>query len=117
MTTKGIRDFGRFPEYADAILKLCPNAAFGISYNDYSSLTWQSPEIDVPTEDQIKSKLNQLISEYNKNLYKKKRFESYPTIEEQLEMLWDDMNLENIPGKNTSIWFKKIEKIKENIPK
>jgi hypothetical protein len=117
MTVKGRINFGHLPEYADAIINLAPGAAFSIKFNDYTSLNWQSEHVAIPTEDAVKEKLKELTDEYNSNLYKRDRFNAYPTVEDQLETLWDDMNAGKIPGKETSQWFADIQQVKNNIPK
>jgi hypothetical protein len=111
------RDFTKYPEYADALLALRPTASFGIGYNDYSSLNWQSPEISIPSEDEVKAKLDELMAEYLSGKYKKERYVAYPHLDLQLEMLWDDMNAGRIPGKETSQWFAAVQEVKNNIPK
>jgi hypothetical protein len=116
MSLLTIRDFPKYPEYADAIMALQPNARFGISGNNYATLDWQSDH-EMPTEDAVKVKLNELLTEYNVVLYREQRFKEYPHLELQLEMLWDDMNAGNISGKETSTWFAAIQEVKDNFPK
>lgn len=116
MTTKTIRSFATYPTYADAIMALVPGARFGISENNYANIDWQGDE-PLPSEDAVKSKLEELVSEYELIAYQRDRFLGYPTIHDQLEMLWDDMNNGIIPGKETSTWFAAIQEVKNNIPK
>ena len=110
--------FKRFPEYADAIIALRPGASFGISLNDYESLQWDSDtnRAEPPTEAEILAKLRELHTEWQTEQYKRLRFNQYPSIEEQLAMLWDDMDAGLVPGKETSAWYAKIKEIKDAIP-
>lgn len=117
MSTRGIRSFGRPPEYFSAIQALCPGAAFSIELNNYSTLNWLSPEIDKPSEDAIKAKLEELESAWNSQEYARTRFTDYPFVEDQLALLWDDMDAGIIPGKETSKWYAAIKEIKDNNPK
>lgn len=112
-------NFSRFPEYSDAIIALRPGACFGISLNDWNSLYWQAEDNGSmpPTEEEVKAKLQELIAEWEEVEYRRQRYLNYPCIEEQLALLWDDMESGKIPGKETSDWFAKIKEIKENIPK
>jgi len=111
--------FSRFPEYSDAIHALKPGCSFGISMNDYETLYWQIDDnkSDPPTEDEIKAKLLDLIKEWEIGEYRRQRYHQYPVLEEQLALLWDDMNSGKIPGKESSEWFKKIQEVKNDIPK
>ena len=38
-------------------------------------------------------------------------------IEEQLDMLWHDIDEGRIPGKETSLWYAHLKDVKENNPK
>lgn len=49
-------------------------------------------------------------------MYKSFRRASYPSVQEQLDMLWHSMDDGTIPGKDTE-WFKTIADIKEMYPK
>ena len=112
-------NFKRFPEYSDAIIALRPGACFGISMNDWSTLYWQAEDNTSmpPTEEEVKDKLEELIAEWEEVEYKRQRYLNYPCIEEQLALLWDDMESGKIAGKETSNWFARIKEVKENIPK
>jgi len=117
MPTKTVRSFGRPPEYSTAIVDLCPGASWSISGDDYSTLMWNSADIPKPSEDEIKAKLEEQKSDWNSLQYSIKRFNEYPKIEDQLALLWDDMDKGIIPGKETSSWFASIQEVKNNIPK
>jgi hypothetical protein len=119
MTVFRFRDnFKKFPEYADAIAALVPESSFGISMNDYSSLYWQDDnKVLPPTEEEIKSKLNELIAEWEIEQYGRNRYLEYDSVEEQFALLWDDMDSGRIAGKETSLWYAHIKEIKEKYPK
>jgi len=113
MTTLRFRDtFPKYPEYADAIMELRPGKPFSISDNDYSTLQWY--EGTKPTKEDIEEKLEDMIKRYNAINYKKQRYLEYPSVEEQLAMLYDDVkagNLEN--GK----WIESINAVKQKYQK
>lgn len=119
MSTLRFKDtFKRFPEYADAIVALRPGEGFGINMNDYDSLYWDPQNNELPpTEEEVKEKLAELIAEWEVLEYRRERYLEYPSVEEQLAMIWDDINSGRLPGKDTSLWFAHINQIKENHPK
>jgi hypothetical protein len=119
MTVLRFRDnFKRFPEYADALAALRPGSSFGISINDYSSLFWAESNTELPpTETELKEKLNELIAEWEIAEYRRHRYLEYASVEEQLALLWDDMDSGRIAGKETSLWYSHIKEIKEKYPK
>tara|TARA_B100002019_G_C21204660_1_gene565980 strand:- start:34 stop:393 length:360 start_codon:yes stop_codon:yes gene_type:complete len=45
-----------------------------------------------------------------------RRFE-YPSVEDQLDVLFHDMEAGRIPGKDTSVWYSGIKRIKDANPK
>jgi len=49
--------------------------------------------------------------------YEIERRYDYPSIGDQLDILWHDMNSGKIPGKEDSVWFNEISKVKEKHPK
>jgi len=59
----------------------------------------------------------QKYNEYTNSLtYQQKRALEYPSIGDQLDMLWHMMNDETISGKN-STWYNTIKEVKDNNPK
>lgn len=42
---------------------------------------------------------------------------NYPSIQDQLDMLWHMIDQGVIPGKETSIWYATIKQVKESLPK
>jgi hypothetical protein len=49
--------------------------------------------------------------------YEVERRYNYPSLVDQLDQLWHDMNSGTIPGKETSEWFQSIAEVKEKYPK
>jgi len=109
--------FKKYPEYSDAIIALNAQSSFSIIGNDYSTFNWMNDLVKKPTEEEIKSKLTELIAEWEATNYRWERYRQYSTVEEQLAQLWDDMNAGIIPGKETSVWFQQIKEVKDNTPK
>lgn len=92
-------DFDMF----DAIKYLKPSARFGIRNDDYNSLDWYE-DYPPPTLEEVQA----VLDKFNGYNYIKKRVNEYPTITEQLDILYH----EGYDG-----WREKIEAIKNKYPK
>jgi len=90
-----------------AILQINPNAKFGIKNNDVNQITWFDGTTPIPA-DQIIAKAEE-IELRDAHLYP--RYKEYPSIREQLDMLyWDKIN-------NTDTWEQAISAVKVKYPK
>ena len=96
---------------AKAIRALQPNAEFSYDNEDYSTLRWDTPEITIPTEEQIQAKLTELQADFDYKQYQRDRASQYPSIQEQLDMQYHDA----ING--TTTWKDAIAKVKTDNPK
>jgi len=116
MSTLRVREtFPKYPEYGDAILELRPGKPFSISENDYSTLNWyDDSDNDKPTEKEILDKMNELMERYNNSLYRRQRYSDYVSVEEQLEMLYNDIKSGNLENGS---WINHIDEIKSKYPK
>ena len=77
--------------------------------DNYSSLEWTDIEIPKPTEEEVNAERERLDKEHN---YKEYRSQEYPTVEEQLDMLWHSMNAGEIP--KCEAFYEKISEVKDN---
>jgi len=108
MTTLKFKEtFPKYPEYSDAIIALRPGEPFSISQNDYKTLQWYGE--NKPLEQDIQVKLEELTNEYLKTVYRRNRYLEYPSVEEQLEMLYNDIKNDNL---KEGTWIKSIDAIK-----
>ena len=48
--------------YAECIVSLVPNAEFSMNGNDYSSIQWDSTDLNMPTEAEIQTKKLELVN-------------------------------------------------------
>ena len=95
----------------EAIRSLCPTAEFSIINDSYSQLEWLSPTIRKPSEIEVQIEFKRLQDLEKLNEYKKLRATAYPSIAEQLDMLyWDKVN-------GTSNWQAAIDAVKQQYPK
>lgn len=94
------------PKFSDAVLAIIPDAEFVCSSTEV--LNWYDQRSQ-PSNDEINSKLSELIAEWDNNQYQRNR--QYPSIEDQLDMMyWDKVN-------GTEKWQETIEAIKAKYPK
>jgi len=69
----------------DAIQALEPEAEFSI---DGEELIWHSDSIQQPTEEAINQKMAEMDAEYENNEYARNRVGEYPSIGDQLDMIF-----------------------------
>ena len=96
------------------ILKINPNAEFSVDGDDINSIQWLNGTTPIPKAD-IEAKMTELQAEYDANEYQRERV--YPSIGDQLDMLWHTMD------KNTELqhkfydFYQTIKKVKVAHPK
>ena len=99
-----------------ALHKINPNLEFGVHYsvddvNGTPTLSWLQEVDNKPTDVEIQTVIEQLKSEWEQAEYIRNRIANYPSITEQLDMLyWDNAN-------GTKVWQDKITEIKSANPK
>ena len=92
----------------DAILSLVPGAQVTVRGED---VEWAVPAIAPVTEAQIDAELARLQAEYEAKEYQRERASAYPSIQEQLDLLyWDKVN-------GTDNWEQAIAAVKAEYPK
>jgi len=99
---------------ATAIRELAP----GCSYNaeaDGTIIKWLSPDIPQPSEADIDAKVAEYKIEYEAQEYARERALAFPSIGDQLDMLFHDMTADK--GTKTGEWYKAVAKVKEDNPK
>lgn len=106
---------------ADAVRSLLYKANVGVSTaplsahwfieetDNYDTLVWEDTDIPKPTKEEIDAEIDRLTKEHN---YKEFRSENYPSISEQLDMLWHSMDKGEIPKSES--FYKKLADVKEN---
>ena len=97
----------------DAILSLNANAKVVVRNNadiDNCEIEWLGGTPEISKAD-IKTKMAELQTQYDNNQYQRDRAESYPSIQDQLDMqYWDKVN-------STTTWQTAIAKVKSDNPK
>ena len=108
-------DFIKKPEFIGAIVALRPNSSFSLMADDYSTMNWNDSENAVPSEADINAKLAELTTAYNAKTYQHDRVAEYPSVQEQLDLLYKDMLADK--GDKTGDWFAAVKKVKDDNPK
>ena len=98
-------------QYIDAIKNLAPGAKFGIYDNDLARIDWQDESISQPSDADIETELVRLQTEYNAQEYARKRQAEYPSMGDQLDMIYKDMK------NGTSTHADAVEVVKTKYPK
>ena len=98
----------------ESIMAINPTAEVSIEANDINKITWLNGTTPIPKAD-IEAKMVEVQAEYDANQYQRDRV--YPSIGDQLDMLWHTMD------KNTELqhkfydFYQTIKKVKVAHPK
>ena len=94
-----------------AILAIKSDAQVSIEDNDVTKITWHDDNPTNITNTAILAKQAELQTAYDNNKYQRDRANSYPSIQEQLDMqYWDNVN-------DTTTWKDAVAKVKSDNPK
>ena len=98
--------------YVKAILSLVPNAVFDIEGDDYDKIKWhESNKEKLPSKSKADAEMVRLEQEFKTTQYQRDRALQYPSIQDQLDMIyWDKKN-------GTKKWEEVIDKVKTDHPK
>jgi uncharacterized coiled-coil DUF342 family protein len=92
-----------------AVLSLQPDAKFLLTGNEYENLIWfDENELPPPTKEEVLEEAQKLQQEYENNQYQRDRAVEYPSIQDQLDILYH---------KGYDGWKEEINKLKEKYPK
>lgn len=103
------------PDIHSAVERLRPNVRkWDLSGNTF--VDWEDESgSEPPSWQEIQECLYEMYSIFEYYEYEREREKSYPTIGDQLDMLWHSMDSGEIP--KATVWFDKIKEVKERIPK
>jgi hypothetical protein len=97
-------------DIAKAIKAINNLAEFSINAENINQITWLNETQPIPANE-ILAKQQELIAEYNAKQYQRDRAKAYPSIQEQLDLIyWDKVN-------NTNNWQNAINAVKAEYPK
>ena len=75
-------------DIANTILALDPSAQVSVTSNDVNKITWHDDNPNSITVAQIQTKQAELQADYDAQAYARTRVDAYPSIGDQLDMLW-----------------------------
>ena len=97
-------------DICSAILAINPSAQVSIIEEDFDRMTWLNGTTPISKSD-IQAKQAEIKADYDSKQYQRERREEYPSIEEQLDIIfWDKKN-------GTTEWEDSIQVIKNKYPK
>ena len=99
------------PHISDALFNLRPGASFQVHGDNYSDVIWLDEQQVKPSESEVLSELTRLLTEFNNDQYRRDRVNQYPSLADQLDMIyWDSVN-------GTENWKNMITSVKTQYPK
>lgn len=90
-----------------AIFELNPNASFTVHNNDINTIEWTHGTEAISVAD-IQAKMSEIET---RDAHIAPRQKAYPSIQEQLDMMWHDKQ------NDTTTWENAISKVKSDNPK
>ena len=91
-----------------ALLSLRPGAQWTCYGDKYEDMVWHDEDTEPPTKEEVELEIQRLKEEYDNLEYQRLRKKEYPTIENQLDLLYH----QGIEG-----WKNEIDKVKNKYPK
>jgi hypothetical protein len=98
----------------DAILKINPNAEVNVSGDDINTIVWLNGTTPIPKAD-IEAKMVELQADYDAKQYQRDRV--YPSIGEQLDMLWHSIDQNPALKSQYFDFYEAIKAVKVKNPK
>ena len=97
-----------------AIKAINPNAEVSVGNDDVNDITWLNGTTPITVTD-IEAKMVEVQAEYDANQYQRDRV--YPSIGDQLDMLWHTMDKDNELQHKFYDFYQTIKKVKVAHPK
>jgi hypothetical protein len=98
----------------EVILKINPNAEAVVIDNDINTITWHNGTTPISKAD-IEAKMVEVQADYDAKQYQRDRV--YPSIGDQLDMLWHTMDKDNELQHKFYDFYQTIKKVKVAHPK
>ena len=93
-------------DICSAVLAINPNAQVSVTGEDYDKIIWHGDTTPI-SKDEIQAKQEELKNNHNSNQYQRDRKPEYGTWEEQLDMMFHNMD----------DWRAHVQAIKDKYPK
>ena len=96
-------------DITNALQSLRPATNWALNGDTYEGLVWYDEnELPPPTEEEVQAEIERLQAEYEHNQYQRDRASAYPSIQEQLDVLYH----QGYDG-----WKAMIDEVKNKYPK
>lgn len=86
-----------------ALHSLCPNSEWVLTNYDYENINWVVQPANIPTLTEVEAEIARLQTEYAAKEYQRLRAKQYPSIADQLDMLWHAIDT-NTLDKNSDFY-------------
>lgn len=93
---------------SDAIMSLVPGASFEMLHDQYVNLVWKSPDLPIPSEEEVNAERERLNQLEVARQYQYDRVSAYPSFAEQFDILFH----QGYDG-----WKAVIQSVKDTYPK
>lgn len=103
------------PTIHDAIRLICPQAVTIWGHDEIIVLDQDGNKIGIDLQS-AQNKLEELLNQYPNNEYQQQRAAAYPSIADQLDMIWHTIDQGATLDKQSD-FYKSIASIKSNFPK
>ena len=98
----------------EAIKKINPNAEVSVNADDINQITWHNGTTPIPVAD-IEAKMVEVQADYDAKQYQRDRV--YPSIGEQLDMLWHSIDQNPALKSQYFDFYEAIKAVKVKHPK
>lgn len=105
----------RIIEIHDALMSLMPNVRFSVENNDFDKIEIQDANVVFPSRQEIQNEIARLQAIEDAIEYRQNRREQYPSIGDQLDMLWHSIDGGKLD--KTSDFYLALKTVKDNHPK
>ena len=106
-------NFEQIKKWREAMNNLSPNGRYSVDKT--AGLTWHTPSVTQPTDDEVEAEMTRLDTVYDNNAYQRTRAVAYEKVKEQLDQLYHDMTAGKLD--TTGEWHKAIKAVKDATPK
>jgi len=99
-----------------AIKAINPSAEVSVNAEDFEQITWNNGTPEISKAD-IEAKMTELQAEYDANEYQRERATAYPSIGDQLDMLWHSIDQNPSLKSQYFDFYEAIKAVKVKYPK
>ena len=101
---------------AQALMILRPGALWEVVGEDvYTNINWKDTKQTKPTQQEVEDKVAELVQARLDTEYQRTRRKEYPSIGDQLDMLWHAIDTNSL--NKTSDFYTAIKAVKDAYPK